>query len=56
MNRFRPKRARHDNARDRWVFCLIGLASVYEGLVMALSLGYLNVDTRAWLLFDVFDD
>jgi hypothetical protein len=35
---------------------LLGLGTIFEGLVMTLSLGYLTVETRAWLLFTVFED
>jgi hypothetical protein len=57
MTRFMPIKARHfGSRRERWRFFLLGLGTIYEGLVMTLSLGYLTVDTRAWLLFDVFDD
>lgn len=55
-NRFMPCRARHNGAKDHWQFFLLGLGTVYEGLVMVLSLGFLTVETRSWLLFDVFDD
>lgn len=55
-NRFMPHRSRHDGAKDHWQFFLLGLGTVYEGLVMVLSLGFLTVETRSWLLFDVFDD
>jgi hypothetical protein len=51
-----PHIARHGSSKERWKFVLLGLGTVYEGLVMVLSLGYLNVSTRAWLLFDVFVD
>lgn len=57
INRFAPKRARHGHKRgEQFRFWLLGLGTVYEGLVMVLSLGYLSVDTRSWLLFDVFED
>jgi hypothetical protein len=53
---FKPRWARHRSRRDQWRFFLIGLGTVYEGLVIALSLGWLTINTRAWLLFDLFDD
>jgi hypothetical protein len=53
---FVPRRARHYSTRERWEFVVLGLGTIFEGLVMTLSLGYFNVDTRAWLLFEVFDD
>jgi len=57
MRAFIPHWARHHgSARERWRFVLLGLGTIYEGLVMVLSLGYLNVETRSWLLFEVFDD
>ena len=34
---------------------MLGAATIYEGLVSVLSLGFCVVETRAWLLFDVFD-
>ncbi len=56
MKHFIPKRARHGAKPDQWRFWLLGLGTVYEGLVMVLSLGYYSVDTRAWLLFDLWED
>jgi len=53
---FIPSRARHSSRKDQWRFFLLGLGAVYEGLVMALSLGYFNVRTREWMLFDLWDD
>lgn len=54
---FIPRRARHGNsARERWKFFAVGLGSLFEGAVIVLSLGYLNVEVRSWLLFEVFDD
>ena len=55
-HRFIPTIARHSGARERWQFFALGLGSLYEGLVLVLSLGYLTVDTRAWLLFEAFDE
>lgn len=37
-------------------FWWLGLATLYEGLVITLSLGFLNVDTRAWMLIEVLTD
>lgn len=56
QHRFIPKKARNRTSRERWQLALIGLASIYEGIVLTFSLGYLSVDTRAWVLFDVIDD
>lgn len=51
-----PHVARHASSKERWRFVVLGVATIWEGLVMVLSLGYLNVNTRAWLLFDFFED
>ena len=51
----RPRAARCDNARERWTLVVIGLASIYEGLVEVLSLGYLTTHVRGWVLFDFLD-
>jgi hypothetical protein len=56
MSKFLPSKARHFSTRERWQFFALGLGTIYEGLVMTLSLGYLTVDTRAWLLFDAFEE
>lgn len=56
LRKFAPRRALHLSARDRWQFFALGIATIFEGLVMTLSLGYLTVDTRVWLMFEVFDD
>jgi hypothetical protein len=53
---FIPAIARHLTRRERVQFFLLGLGTIFEGLVMTLSLGYLTVETRAWLLFTVFED
>lgn len=55
MNRFVPKLANASTRRERVQLFVLGVATIYEGLVGVLSLGYCVVDTRAWLLFDVFD-
>lgn len=47
-----PRVARHLDSRERWQFVRLGLASLYEGLVITLSLGYLNVEARAYELFE----
>jgi hypothetical protein len=51
-----PSKARHNSRRDRWRFFLLGLATVYEGLVIVLSLGYLNCEARAYELFERGED
>lgn len=56
MNVILPHVARNGSAKERWRLFVVGLASIYEGLVIALSLGYFTVDTRAWVLFDLFED
>lgn len=55
-NRLLPKKAWHRDPRERCLFVLLGLATIYEGLVITLSLGFLTVETRAWIMFDVWDD
>jgi len=55
-NRFIPRRARCSTRRERCQLFVLGIATIYEGLVAALSLGFWSVETRSWLLFDVFDD
>jgi hypothetical protein len=35
---------------------VLGLASIYDGLVTVLSLGFYTTDVRAWLLFEYFDE
>lgn len=55
-HRFMPRRARIYQRRERWQLFVIGLASLYEGVVAVLSLGYLTVDTRSWVLFSIFGD
>jgi len=55
---FIPRRAKFDRGnrwRDQRQLFILGLITIYEGLVSAISLGYLSVDTRAWYLFDVMD-
>jgi len=47
-----PQRTRADQRR---VF-LLGLATIYDGLVMTLTLGHCITNIRAWLLFEVWGD
>jgi hypothetical protein len=56
MKPFMPRRAKYWGRKDHLQLFLLGLGAVYEGLVVVLSLGYLTVDTRAWMLFDLFED
>jgi hypothetical protein len=42
--------------RERGQLLLLGLASIYEGLVAVLSLGFYTTDIRSYLLFDYFED
>jgi hypothetical protein len=52
-----PRLANHAGSRrDHWRFFLLGLATLYEGLVITLSLGYLSVEARAYELFMRYDD
>lgn len=37
-------------------FWLLGLFTLYEGLVITISLGFLNVDARAYALLELWDD
>lgn len=46
-----PRIAKHYTARERWQFFALGLATVWEGLVIVLSLGYLSCEARAYELF-----
>ncbi len=48
---FMPRIARHYSWPEQAFFVAIGLATIYEGLIMVLSLGFLNVGTRAYVLF-----
>lgn len=54
-NRFVPKLVNASTHRERIQLFVLGVATVYEGLVGVLSLGFCTVETRAWLLFEVFD-
>lgn len=51
-----PRKARCRSLRERGELFVLGLAEIYDGLVMVLSLGYLVTDIRSWLLFTVFED
>ncbi len=53
--RILPYKAYHRSRRERSQFVLLGLATIWEGLVITLSLGFLTVSTRAWILFEVMD-
>jgi hypothetical protein len=55
-NRFLPRRSRHASVREHFQFVVLGLGTIYEGLVMVLSLGFLNVETRSWMLFNLFEE
>lgn len=48
--------AQHDNYRSRLQFLLVGLAAIAEGLIIVLSLGCLQTDLRAYVLFEVLGD
>jgi hypothetical protein len=52
MNHFIPRRALATR-RERRQLAILGLLTIYEGAISALSLGYFSVDCRAWYLFDV---
>lgn len=54
-NRFVPKLVNAATRRERIQLFVLAMATVYEGLVGVLSLGFCTVETRAWLLFEVFD-
>ncbi len=54
-NRFVPRRTNATTRREQVQLFVLGVATVYEGLVAVLSLGFCMVETRAWLLFEVFD-
>jgi hypothetical protein len=52
-----PKKAKHyGNTKEQLQFWLLGLGTIYEGLIMVLSLGFLTVNTRAWMLFELFEE
>ena len=50
-----PRRARCDDWCERGQLIALALASIYDGLVTVVSLGYLTTDIRQWLLFTVFE-
>jgi hypothetical protein len=50
------KRAKHYHWRGHFKFFVLGLATVYEGLVIVLSLGFLSTELRATLLFSDWMD
>jgi len=54
MKRFIPHIAKHGSLKEQAQFVVLGLASIYEGLVFVLSLGFLSVDIRSWLLIRSF--
>lgn len=41
---------------QQYKFFVVGLVTIYEGLVIVLSLGFLNTDARAMLLFSDWVD
>ena len=51
-----PKIARHYGWRFHVQFFMLGLATIWEGLIIVLSLGFLNCDIRAHLIFEIFED
>lgn len=51
LQHYLPRRAHNPTSKDRWEFFRLGLATLYEGLVITLSLGYLNVEARVYELF-----
>ncbi len=57
LKSFLPRRARgHGSWFNQFYYALVGLASVYEGLVIFLSLGTLTCEARAWVLFRDWED
>ncbi len=52
----KSKYSLYKSRKERLQMLVLGLASIYEGLVVLLSAGYLTTDIRAYLLFDVFVD
>ena len=52
LSYYLPRVARNGSSRERWRFFALGLATVYEGLVIVLSLGYLNAEARVYELFE----
>jgi hypothetical protein len=55
-NNYLPRKARCRDWRERGQLIVLGAASIYDGLITVVSLGYLTTDIRAWLLFDVFEE
>ena len=45
------RRAQHGSWYLQWQFFVLGLVTIYEGLVVVLSLGFLDTQARADLLF-----
>jgi hypothetical protein len=56
MKNFIPRRAKCASNREYRQLFILGLLTIYEGLVATLSLGFFSVDCRAWYLFDVMED
>lgn len=48
--------ARHRTWKEQFKFFVVGLATVYEGLVIVVSLGFLNTEARSNLLFSDWID
>lgn len=51
-----PRKLVCPGPRERRQMLLLALASIYDGLVTILSLGFYTTDIRAWLLFEVFEN
>jgi hypothetical protein len=51
-----PRKTRTTTRRQRGQMILLGLASIYEGLLEVCSLGYLTTDLGSWLLFEYFEE
>lgn len=59
FEQIRPHKTRYatrDRVREQAQMIMLGLGSIYEGLVIVLSLGYLNTNIRGWMLFTWFDE
>lgn len=56
MHDILPHRTKCRTRRERGQLFILGLAELYDGLIMTLSLGFLTTDIRSWLLFTVFED
>lgn len=50
------RKSNNKDWKDQRNLWLLGVCSIIEGLIVVLSLGFLNSDIRAWFLFDFLDE